>query len=155
MLLKYIHLLSISLWLGGMFFFSLIVAPAIFRTLSRQDAGTVVGLIFPKYWILGYISSTVLLVTLYLIAKGDIEAVKTPMIILGVVTALAFTSGLVIGSKARVVKEEMRAEATPEPLKIELRKKFGKLHAISSVINVAILILNLVYLWYLPAILKL
>jgi len=155
MLIKYIHLLAISTWLGGMIFFTTIGAPAIFKTLSRHDAGTVVGQIFPKYWILGYVSAFTLIVTLLVIGKGNIASIRMPLILLAVSAVLALTSGLVVGGKARTIKAEMRAEATPDAKKAELRKSFGKIHAVSAVLNGTILLINLVYLAFIPIIMKL
>ena len=44
--LRFIYLLSIALWIGGMTFFSFMAAPSIFKVLSREEAGQVVSDIF-------------------------------------------------------------------------------------------------------------
>ena len=62
--LKYIHLFAITTWLGGMIFFSYVAAPAAFKVLERQTAGDFVGVVFPKYFIMGYVASVVLVVKL-------------------------------------------------------------------------------------------
>ena len=55
-LLRYALLLALVLWIGGIVFFSFIASPSIFKILPREQAGQVVGDIFPKYHLLGYIS---------------------------------------------------------------------------------------------------
>jgi putative copper export protein len=47
--LRFIYLLAIALWIGGMAFFSFVAAPSIFKALPREQAGHVVADIFPKY----------------------------------------------------------------------------------------------------------
>ena len=47
-LFNFIYLLSVVCWLGSIIFFSFIGAPGIFKTLEREKAGEVAGVIFPK-----------------------------------------------------------------------------------------------------------
>lgn len=152
--LKYIHLFAITIWLGGMVFFSYVAAPAAFKVLERQTAGDFVGVVFPKYFIMGYVASTVLLITLYVIGKNNLAAIRAPLIIMAVLVGLTFVHGLVIGPKARSIKGEYRALADG-PEKTALKKAFGKIHGVSAVLNLVIVLLCLVYLGYIPAILKL
>jgi len=46
--LRYIHRLILTLWLGSIFFFAAAVAPALFRTLSGADSGAVVRELIPR-----------------------------------------------------------------------------------------------------------
>src|SRR5271163_3001561 len=55
----FIYLLSIVLWLGGMVFFTIITAPAVFAVLATADAGKVVSTIFPRYYVMGYAAGTI------------------------------------------------------------------------------------------------
>ncbi|MBI5638746.1 MAG: DUF4149 domain-containing protein [Nitrospinae bacterium] len=150
---KYIHLLTLCVWVGGMVFFSFIGAPAIFKHLTRDMAGTVVGAIFPKYWMMGYVCSLLLLGTLFYIAKGNVSAFKMQFGILAVAVALSFVSGMVIGVKARDIKAQMNAEQNAEKREA-LHKEFGRIHGISAITNMAVLFLMLGYLWYVPAVVK-
>ncbi|VAX15696.1 hypothetical protein MNBD_NITROSPINAE01-100 [hydrothermal vent metagenome] len=147
--IKYIHLISVSIWIGAIVFFSFIGAPAIFKTLDRQTAGDVVGAIFPKYFMLGQICSVTALVTLALVglSTGFQSSVKIGIILLLVMGGIAAYSGMVNGPQARAVKEDIRAE-TDATKKAELKKKFGKLHGISMVLNIATLLLALSLLFF-------
>ena len=49
-LINYIYLLSLVCWLGSVIFFSFVAAPGIFKTLEREKAGEVIGVIFPRYY---------------------------------------------------------------------------------------------------------
>lgn len=152
-IIKYVHLLTLCVWVGGIVFFSFIGAPAIFKNLPREMAGAVVGAIFPKYWIMGYVCSLTLLATLIYIVKGNFDAFKVQIGILAVAVALAFVSGMVIGAKARDIKAQMNAEQNTEKREA-LHKDFGKMHGISALVNVAVLALMLGYVWYVPKVIK-
>lgn len=152
--LKYIHLFAITIWLGGMVFFSYVAAPAAFKVLERQTAGDFVGAVFPKYFFMGYVASVVLLITLYLIGKNNLAVIRIPIIIMALLTGLSFVHGMVIGPEARAIKAEYRNLAEG-PKKTALKKSFGMIHGVSAGLNLLIVLLCLVYLGYIPTILKL
>ena len=154
MLIKYIHLLVLVIWFGGMIFFSFIAAPSIFKVLPKESAGDVVGDIFPKYYSIGYISSLILLCTIYWIGRGHFGLVMVPFILMTIMTGLTFYSGLAIGPKARKIKAEIR-QTSDAVQKEELTKAFKKIHAISMVLNISIIGLSLFYLAFVPFILHL
>ncbi|VAX19116.1 hypothetical protein MNBD_NITROSPINAE03-1985, partial [hydrothermal vent metagenome] len=139
---KYIHLLALVIWIGSIVFFSFIGAPSIFQTVDKKTAGDVVGAIFPKYYLLGYILSLISLGTLaFLGAKsGFLFPVKAGLVILAVMAGVTFYSGLVTAPKVNKVKYQIRAETDDAKL-APLRKQFGRLHGISMMLNVAVLCL--------------
>lgn len=140
MILKAVHLLSLSTWFGAMVFFSFFSAPAIFRVLPRKTAGQVVGEIFPRYWALGYICAVLACVTLiYLYPEAGPLAGPRLAVILAM-TGVAFFSGLFVGGRARRVKALMNAADEGE--RGELTAKFRKIHAVSSVLNLIIILLG-------------
>ncbi|MBI5816179.1 MAG: DUF4149 domain-containing protein [Nitrospinae bacterium] len=150
LIVKYVHLLSIAIWTGSIVFFSFIGAPAVFKALDRQTAGDVVGEIFPKYFLLGQSLCALALASLAYIghtldAFGN-SAVRAGIAILIVMGAIAVYSGNVNGPEAREVKRLVRVEQDAAK-KEELRKKFGRLHGISVILNIITLALGLVLLW--------
>ncbi len=150
---KYIHLLTLVIWFGGMIFFSFIAAPSIFKILPKEEAGDVVGNIFPKYYFIGYVASLVLIGTLYKLGQGRF-VIAAPMIILVIMTGLTYYSGLVVGAKVRKMKAEIR-QTSDEAQKEELGKSFKKTHSFSMILNVSIIGLSIVYLAFVPIILRL
>ena len=154
MLIKYIHLLTLIVWFGSMIFFSFIAAPSIFSILPKDTAGDVVGDIFPKYFLIGYISSLLLLGTLLWLGRGQLRAVTVPLSIIFLMTCLTFYSGLIIGTKARSIKQEIR-QTSEETKKEDLRKAFKKIHGVSMMLNISVIILSLTYLVFIPKILRL
>jgi len=140
-LVHFIHLLSLVMWMGSIIFFSFFTAPAVFRLLDRQQAGEVVGAIFPKYYAIGYICSVLAAATLMMSPRG-MEG--PPLIFLTVMAACTFYAGLVINPQARVLKQQMQEQ----PDKREsLEPQFKSLHGWSVRLNATVLIFGLGLLW--------
>lgn len=147
---KYLHLLTLVTWLGSMIFFSLVAAPAIFKGFEKKQAGEIVGVLFPKYFLLEEIAAVVAIATLGFIATkiGFGGGVKVGFILLALMGGLVFYSGMVNGPRAREVKMEIRAAEGDEAKVAELKKEFGKLHGVSVLVNMIILVMGLVLLYY-------
>ncbi len=147
--IKYIHLLSMTVWIGSMVFFSFVVAPAVFKNFERQMAGDIVGLVFPKYFMLGMICAVIALATLVMLGSkvGFVPHIKVGIILLCLMGGLVTSQGLVFGPKARQLKTDIRA-MEDDTKKQVLRKKFGKLHGASVVINVLTLFLGFGLLFF-------
>lgn len=154
MTIIYIHLLTLVIWFGGMIFFSFIAAPSIFKILPKEQAGDVVGDVFPKYYFIGYVASLILLGTLYKIGRGHFIVVIAPFILLSIMTVLTYYSGLIVGSKVRKIKAEVR-QTTDEAKKEELEIAFKRTHGFSMILNVSIIGLSIVYLAFIPLLLRL
>jgi uncharacterized membrane protein len=143
-LVKILHLLAVSIWVGSVAFFSFIVAPAIFRTLPRHQAGDVVGAIFPTYYWVGHLCGALALGTLILAARSDGWSAKAAAVGVFLVVMLGANiyAGFVVQPKVVQVKAEIR-EATsggevPPPL--EMKEKFDRLHKLSVQLNGVVLV---------------
>lgn len=144
--IKFLHLMSLVVWLGGIIFFSFIAAPSIFKALPRETAGDVVGEIFPKYWMIGYICSITALATILIVSSHERTYAWVRIGLLILMTGLAFYSGLIVGSKAREVKAEIRT-TQDESKKEELKSQFKILHRNSAILNGIILILGVMVIF--------
>jgi uncharacterized membrane protein len=148
-LLRYVLLLALVLWIGGIVFFSFIASPSIFKILPREQAGLVVGDIFPKYHLLGYISCVVAVACLLGLRQlGTVQAAGTAMILLLVMGSIQVTIGTVIGPKVIEARDAVKS-GTPGPEKDRLEKKFRGLHGVSMILNLVLLILGLILLYWL------
>ncbi len=141
--LNFIHLLSLVMWIGMLIFFTFFVAPVIFKTLPRETAGVVIGALFRNYWSLGYLTSAVSLLTLIAIysIKGAHPAAR--LYLLGLMTVLTYYLGLVEGARARRIKAEIRSIAD-ENRSEGLNGEFRRVHARSSLLNLAVLLSGIV-----------
>src|SRR5512134_3823159 len=60
-LLKAAELFAFSLWYGAVLFFSIGIAPLLFRRLDRQEAARAVRVLFPVYYLVAICCSLTLL----------------------------------------------------------------------------------------------
>ena len=101
-LINFIYLLSLVCWVGSIIFFSFFVAPVVFKTLEREKAGELVGIIFPRYYMIGYVCGVLVLVALLLTGPetAGLKWCAWGIMMLGTVCA-----GLAVNPKARILKE--------------------------------------------------
>ncbi len=145
--LKFLLTLSISFWIGAIFFFSFFAAPSIFKILPRETAGNVVSDIFPKYYLVAYVCGLVAVISsLILLFIGNykitgIHGIRT----LGILIMLGFAlyAGQVIRPQAHAVRTEMRSVGESSPKYPEIRKNFSRLHMKSAIINLVIFIMGI------------
>jgi hypothetical protein len=52
-LVKYVYFLALAAWVGGMIFFSAVVAPTLHRVLDKEHATQLTRQLFPKYYAFG------------------------------------------------------------------------------------------------------
>jgi uncharacterized membrane protein len=142
-ILQFVYLLSLVCWLGAIIFFSFIAAPAVFKTLDRPTAGELVGIIFPRYYFLGYLCSTLLLAT-YLLGADAVSAWKTSLIL--IIMLATFTAGMIVQPKARNLKEKIKSASSEEDRKT-FETRFRKLHSLSVQLNSTVLLAGLAILW--------
>lgn len=139
-LINFIYLLSLVCWIGSIIFFSFFVAPVVFKILEREKAGEVVGIIFPRYYMIGYVSGVLVLMALLLNGPAGLKWCAWGVMMVG--TAYA---GLVVNPKAKTLKEQLKDY--PEAEKSTLEVRFKTLHSLSVKLNGAVLVAGLWLLW--------
>lgn len=141
--INFIHLLSLVCWIGAIVFFSFFTAPAVFKTLDRPAAGELIGVVFPRYYSLGYLCSTLLLIT-YLLGVEAVSVWKTGLIL--VIIMGTFIAGMIVQPKARDLKIKIKSASSEEDRSI-YETRFKKLHSLSVQLNSTVLFAGLVLLW--------
>jgi len=139
-LINFIYLLSLVCWIGSIIFFSFFVAPVVFKTLERDKAGEVVGIIFPRYYMIGYVSGVLVLMALLLNGPAGLKWCAWGIMMVG--TAYA---GLVVNPKAKTLKQQLKDSSEAEKSTLEVR--FKNLHSLSVKLNGAVLFSGLWLLW--------
>jgi uncharacterized membrane protein len=144
-LLRFIYLLSIALWIGGMAFFSFLAAPSVFQVLPREDAGKVVADIFPKYYWQGIICGAIALLTSVVLGMRErwnmlliVRTILIGVMLIGVLYAVVILQPKIQAVKAQVTSFDDLSPADP------LRLEFGRLHGRSFSVNAAVLLLGVV-----------
>lgn len=139
-LINFIYLLSLVCWIGSIIFFSFFVAPVVFKNLEREKAGEVVGIIFPRYYMIGYVSGVLVLIALLLNGPAGLKWCAWGIMMVG--TACA---GLVVNPKAKTLKGQLKDSSEAEKPALEAR--FKTLHSLSVKLNAAVLFAGLWLLW--------
>lgn len=152
--MRFIHLLSVAVWIGALVFFSFFAAPSLFRVLSREAAGEAVGSIFPKYWMIGYAGGVLGLSSLLVISflEKSFPALRIALLVL--MTALTFYNGLSVAPRAREAKLRVRI-VQDEPAKEAITVEFKRLHRVSSVLNAAVIIMGVAFIFFMSRSLRL
>ena len=141
-LINFIYLLSLVCWIGSIIFFSFFVAPVVFKTLEREKAGELVGIIFPRYYMIGYVCGVLVLVTLLLTGP---ETVALKWCAWGIMMLGTASAGLGVNPRAKILKEKLKDASEVE--KPDLEARFKMLHSLSVKLNAAVLFAGLWLLW--------
>ena len=131
---NFIYLLSLVLWIGSIVFFSFFVAPVVFKSLEREKAGELGGIIFPRYYKVGYACGTLILLSFL---GSGVEEIGLKWCAWGSMCLTSVLGGVVINPKAKLLKEKIKS--APEGEKSMLESKFKSLHSFSVKLNVGTL----------------
>jgi hypothetical protein len=140
---RYLYKLGLALWLGSLFFFAAAVAPALFKVFEPPQAGSVVRQLIPfldTYGVLGAVG----LIGLAAVVEGRPRgrALLRAALLAGM-GALAAAS--LFGVTPRM--ERLRISAGPSlsalPPDDPVRRQFGMLHGVSTVLMLGEALLGL------------
>jgi uncharacterized membrane protein len=138
-LLLWAHLLALAVWLGETVFFGVVVAPALFGGLEREQAGAITALIFPGYYAVGYVCGVVLVVTglaLWHRSRPGGGLWLAAAAVAAVMLAACLFSGLVVLPDADALRARLHDPAAPD----SVREQFDALHRLAVRLNGAVLI---------------
>ena len=148
MISRFLMLMSLVVWLGGIIFFSFVVAPALFSILtSRELAGAVVQRSLTMLHWIGIVSALVFLIasTLDALNTPGVQFGVTRNILMTIALALTLTSQFAVTRTMQRLHSEMGpvdAVAANDPRRVE----FNRLHTASTALEGGVLLLGLVTL---------
>src|SRR5512134_1836992 len=119
-LLLWAHLLALAVWLGETVFFGVVVAPALFGGLEREQAGAITALIFPGYYAVGYVCGVVLVVTglaLWHRSRPGGGLWLAAAAVAAVMLAACLFSGLVVLPDADALRARLHDPAAPDSVR--------------------------------------
>ena len=140
---RFLHLSALAAWLGALAFFSFVVAPTLFGSLPREDAGRAVSAIFPRYYMFGATCGAVALAArggLCLLRGAWSGAAGIQMIALALMLVLTLYAGTVVLPRAAQARVAL-ADAPAGDLAAQ--ERFRALHRRSVLLNGAVLLLGL------------
>lgn len=145
--LKFLYSISMTLWIGSIFFLAFVAAPSIFKVLTREQAGDVVSEIFPKYYTISYLCGAVAIISSILLIYFSSTFSSTNSIIkitvLSIMIGLAVYAGEINRPEAHKVRTEMRSLEEGSTEYQKKHKEFSRLHRTSAITNGAIFILGI------------
>lgn len=145
--LKVLYLLSITFWLGSIFFFSFISARSIFKILPRELAGDLISDIFTKYYLFSYIFGGIAILSTFIswlmgyASSGVISTIK--IMILLILLCLSIYAGTIIRPNVQELRIQLRSVAEDSPNFLDLQNRFKTLHKYSVITNLVIFILGI------------
>jgi uncharacterized membrane protein len=135
----FLYSLTLALWAGGMALFTFIVTPAIFRSYGRDQAGEIVGKLFPGYFLYLLVLSALALVLFFLLgAEQTSRSFRASLFLIVVAVIINAYVLFSLHPKAVQIKQQVVSfeKAAPDS---PARREFRRLHGISAVLNLALL----------------
>jgi hypothetical protein len=137
----------LALWVGGIVIFTVVVTPRIFSHYDRDMAGEVVGVLFPGYFSYNLIVSIAAVTLLFIMWKWNPAHALRLSLALGIVAVgVNLVIMLKIYPAILEIKRQVPSFVTTPP-DAPLRVAFSRLHAVSAVLNLALVVIGAVMLY--------
>jgi uncharacterized membrane protein len=150
--LRFLMLLALVVWLGGLIFFAFVLAPTAFSPgllPSRQLAGAVVGRSLDGLHYMALASGLIFLITSMLysrLTRGTARPMAARHVLIAVMLVLTAISQFTITPKMHAIRNEVGAIDTLPPDNPQ-RTEFDRLHTWSEHFEEAVLLLGLIALY--------
>ncbi|HEY7097050.1 MAG TPA: DUF4149 domain-containing protein [Terriglobales bacterium] len=144
--LRYLMLLSLIVWLGGIIYFSFVVAPTVFAVLpTRHLAGNVVARSLTALHWMGIVSGLVFVMCSMIVTRastGAAEPLAVRHILVYLMLALTAISQFIIFPKMMAIRNSL-GEIDSILLTDPARVLFDSLHVWSTRLEVGVFVLGL------------
>lgn len=139
--LRYVYVLTLVIWLGGMVILGALVAPTTFQILQslepstgRALAGELFGETLSRFHYIAYGAGSLMLVTLMAMARIARRPAGYGMrgVLVAVMLAVALYSGLVVLSRIDTIQRDVGGLASSLPAADARRLEFDALHLLST-----------------------
>ena len=150
--LRFLMLLALVVWLGGLIFFAFVVAPTVFSPgllPTRHMAGTIVGRSLDLLHWMGIVSGVVFLITSMIYSRltvGNARPLAVRHVLIVVMLLLTVISQFAISPKMHAIRAEVGVidNAPPDsPLRVE----FNRLHRWSENLEKGVFVFGLAALY--------
>lgn len=139
----FLYIVALAVWLGEVVCFSFVVAPQVFGNLPVEQAGAVVGLVFPTYYLVGHLCGAVL-VGCALLLRSWSRPAGGPWLVAAAVAGLALVASLYAGIGVQPRASELRPQLHQPGAPPAVREEFDELHRLAVQLNGGILLATLV-----------
>ena len=142
---QFLLLLALSLWVGGMVFFSAGVAPGIFKAMDRPAAGKLLAELFPTYYRSGAVCGAIALLVVLLLFVFD-SGSRLLRFVQMVLVLLMLAATLYAGWMLEPRIHDLRTQRTAASLSAQrdaAERSFQKLHWRSVQVNAGVMALGI------------
>ncbi len=150
--LRFLMILALVVWVGGLIFFALVVAPTVFAPgllPTRHLAGEIVGRSLGALHWMGIVSGVVFLIASMVynrMTAGHARPLAMRHLLIVIMLLLTVISQFVIGPKMHAIRNEVGA-IDSIPLENPGRAEFDRLHQWSEGFESGVLLLGLTALY--------
>ena len=148
--LRFLMLLSLVVWIGGLIFFAFVLAPTAFSVLPTTHlAGNVVGRALSKLHWVAIVSGIVYLISSLLYSRltdGTAHVLAARHVLLCLMLALTLVSQFGIMPRMDILRASL-GEVTSVPVDNPDRVQFDSLHVWSTRVEGVVLLLGLVVVY--------
>ncbi len=157
LLLRYVYVVALAVWLGGIVVLGAIAAPTIFGVLQAQDptggraaAGAVFGEALRRFHLLSYGALGVLLLALGAMAiVGPRPAgFKVRLGLVAIALAISLYSGVPLTRQITSVQDSIGGAPSALPASDARRQRFDRLHQLSTTLMMVNLGIGVVLLYW-------
>ena len=146
--------LALALWVGGIALFTFVLAPAIFKSYGRDQAGEIIGRLFPGYFLYIFVFAALAFILFFAIKPDrSSAAARFSLVLLTLALVASAYTEFKLHPNAVRVKQQI-ASFEHEPVDSPARKRFSRLHAVSASLNLLLLADGIALLLLGPALKK-
>lgn len=133
-----LYMLTVSLWIGGIALFTFVITPLIFKGFRRDQAAAIVDKLFNAYFLYNF-SLSIFAMLLYLVSRQVWSGSGFKASIILLIFAVLINSYVTfrLHPDILLIKKQVKSfENVPKD--DPMRGKFGRLHAVSAVLNLLV-----------------
>ena len=139
---RFLIVLALVVWVGGIIFFSIVVAPALFSILPKPElAAGVVGVSLKALHLIGIACGALLFVLTFVIRPGKVQGIRA---LVGAMILLTAISQFVVMPQMKHIRDLVGGSIEALPPKDAGRAAFDRLHQFSVALEGATLLAGLV-----------
>lgn len=139
-LVRFLQFFSLGTWVGGILFFSAIVAPAAFTLFSSEQAGSLVNLTLGRLHLAGMACGVIYLIVTAAGARTPAALLRpAPLLVLAMIV-LTFISQFWVSGNMEALRLQAGGSLQTLPEGSAIRASFDRLHRISVRLEVGVLL---------------
>lgn len=150
-ILRFLGVFALGTWVGAILFLSFAVAPGAFSVLAtREQAGAMVGVALTRLHYLGLGAGLLYIVTTLLLEPRPGVLLRAPVMLVVLMLVLTLVSQYAVTPRMTGLRAEMASahgSIDQTPADHPARQAFGRLHGISTLVELAVLLAGIAALY--------